>query len=167
MSEHEQTTAVELVQLQPQPTLSIRGVTTIAALGDTQGQRLQALGKYLQQLGIKPAGPPFVRYHTFGERETDMETGVPLAAPTDGAGQIVSGELPGGPAATIIHLGSHDRLGEAYGRLHGWIGQNGREAEGAGWEIYHWIDLDHSHESAPWPEPSAWRAELVQPLKDV
>lgn len=41
---------------------------------------------------------PTVRYHSFGEVDTDLEIGVPVAADVAGEGRIVRGELPAGPA---------------------------------------------------------------------
>lgn len=76
---------------------------------------------YLQQRGAQPAGPPFARYHAFEESETDLENGIPLAAPVAGEGWIADGTLPGGRAATTWHIGPYDKLGESYARLKsGW-----------------------------------------------
>ncbi|HEV8173715.1 MAG TPA: GyrI-like domain-containing protein [Actinoplanes sp.] len=161
MTEEQQ---VELEELAPQPALSIRATIPVAQLGDTMGERIRVLSQFLRERGTKPAGPPFVRYHTFGETETDMEFGVPVTEPTAGVGQVVSGELPGGPAVTTWHLGAHDRLGEAYGRIERWRTEHGREPAGPGWEVYHWIDLASGGDSSP-ADPSTWRVQLVQPIK--
>jgi len=114
---------------------------------------------------VTPAGPPFVRYHTFGETETDLETGVPVFEAAAGEGRIVPGELPGGAAISAWHLGSHDRLGEAYGRLDTRLKEHGREADGAAWEVYWWIDPGLELDPASWPAPSKWRTQLVQPTR--
>jgi hypothetical protein len=97
----------------------------VARLTDAQGESLRALWAYLGQRGVGPAGPPFVRYHTFGEAETDVETGVPVAEAVAGEGRIAAGELPRGAAATWHH-GSHDGLAGAYARLGSWLEANGR-----------------------------------------
>ncbi len=88
-------------------------------MGEAMDDRLRALSAYLQQRGVQPAGAPFVRYHTFGETETDLETGIPVAEPVAGEGRIVSGVLPGGPAISTQHIGLHDRLGDAYACIDG------------------------------------------------
>jgi effector-binding domain-containing protein len=155
---------VEVEQLAPQPVLSIRATVGIVQLGEAMGDRLQALGEYLRQRGAQPAGPPFVRYHTFGESETDLETGVPVAAPIAGEGRIASGELPGGPAASTWHFGPHDKLGDAYGRIAAWLEEHGRERDGAAWEVYYWIDMSQYFDTSAW-DPSTWRTQLVQPIK--
>jgi effector-binding domain-containing protein len=166
MPNQQQSTAnssVELRQLDPQPILSIRGTIRTEQLGPTMGDRIQALRGYLQQTGTQPAGPPFVRYHTFDETETDMEFGVPVAEPAPGQGAITAGELPGGPAITTFHHGAHDKLGEAYERITAWMEEHHREPSSPGWEVYHWIDLAAEVDPSAW-DPSTWGTELVQPL---
>lgn len=155
---------VEMQQLAPQPVLSIRSTVQVAALGEAMGDRLQALRDYVQHHGIQPAGPPFVRYHTFGETETDLETGVPVAVPVAGKGQIIGGELPSGPVITTWHIGSHDKLGDAYARIHAWLEEHDRVPNGAAWEVYYWIDVSQYQGTASWPDPATWRAQLVQPI---
>ena len=165
MAAQQHSTDVEIEQLELRPVLSIRAVAQIARLGEAQGDRLGALAEYLRQRGIQPAGPPFVRYHSFGETETDLEIGVPVVEPVDGEGVIAAGGLPGGPAVTTWHYGAHDTLGEAYARIEAWLSEHGRERDGAGWEVYYWIDLAQDGDSSNSSDPSTWRVQLVQPVK--
>lgn len=155
---------VELEELPAQPMLSIRATIPVAQLSDTMGERIRALSQFLRERGVRPAGPPFVRYHTFGDTETDMEFGVPVSEPIAGAGEVAGAALPGGPALTTWHLGAHDRLGEAYARIETWRTEHRREPAGPGWEIYHWIDLGASNDTAP-PDLSTGRVQLVQPIE--
>lgn len=155
---------VQLVQLTALPVLCIRATIPVAQLGDVMGERMSTLSQFLRERGVRPAGPPYVRYHTFGDTETDMETGVPVPSPTAGFGEIVGLSLPEGPAVTTWHLGPHDRLGEAYGRIATWSKDNDREPAGPPWEVYHWIDLAVTAETATASDQSAWRVQLVQPI---
>jgi effector-binding domain-containing protein len=155
---------VALEELETQPVLSIRGTVPVAQLAEAQGERLDELWRSTQQLEVTPAGPPFVRYHTFDETETDLEVGIPVVEPVEGGGAVQSGELPGGTAVTTWHIGSHDRLGEAYKRLGAWLTGHSREANGAAWEIYWWIDPAVEPDPATWPAPEEWRTQLVQPI---
>ena len=152
----------QLVELTAQPVLSIRSTFPVARLGEVVGDRLATLSRHLRDHGLHPAGPPFVRYHTFGDVETDMEFGVPLTAPAPGDGAVVAGELPAGPAVTTVHDGPHIELGRAYGAIADWCAAHGREPAGPAWETYHWIDLTD-------PEPQAasagGRTQLTQPIK--
>jgi hypothetical protein len=69
-----------------------------------------------------------------------------------------------GPAISTWHIGSHDRLGEAYGRLQAWLSERDRKAAGAAREVYWWIDPTFDPDPANWPPPAEWRCELVQPV---
>jgi len=120
---------------------------------------------HLRQHGATPAGPPFVRYHSFGEAETDVEVGLPVAEAVAGQGRVAAGELPGGTAASAWHLGPHDRLTDAYARLQAWLEEHGHQPDGPGWEVYHWIDPRQAPDPAAWPHSSTWRTELVQPIR--
>jgi effector-binding domain-containing protein len=157
---------VKIQQLDPQSVLSIRATVRIDQLGEAMGDRIQALRDYLQQHGAHPAGPPYVRYHTFGETETDLETGIPVAGPVAGEGRIAGGELPGGPAITTWHMGPHDKLGDAYARIEASLKEENRERDGAAWEVYYWIDLRQPQvlDPATW-DSTTWRTQLVQPIK--
>jgi hypothetical protein len=58
---------VLIEEREPQPVLSIMQTVELARLTDAQGESLRELWSFIHQHGAKPAGPPFVRYHTFGE----------------------------------------------------------------------------------------------------
>jgi hypothetical protein len=157
--------AVVVEERTPQSVLSTRANVPVAQLTQAQGDSLLALWSLMQQRAVMPVGPPFVRYHTFGETEADLETGIPVAEALAGEGRVAAGELPGGAAITTWHLGSHDGLADAYGRLGAWLQANGREADGAAWEVYWWIDPSVEPDPATWPPPTEWRTQLVQPIK--
>ncbi|SMB97591.1 hypothetical protein [Deinococcus hopiensis] len=155
-----------LIQLQEQPTLSIRGQVRIAILGAAYGERLSALRVYLLQEGIWVTGSPFVRYHTFGEEKADAELGVPLAQAWPGLGEVKAGRLPGGPALVTEHIGAHVELGKAYRRVQQAVTAGGFTPNGPAWEVYKWIDVTHF--GGPGREhgfaASEGHTRLVQPL---
>jgi effector-binding domain-containing protein len=149
---------------EPQPVLSIRQAVELARLTDAQGESLRELWSFINRHGAEPAGPPFVRYHTFGETETDLEVGIPVVEAGSDEERIAFRELPGGAAITTWHVGSHDGLADAYARLSAWLKEHGREADGAAWEVYTWIDPGVEPDPSAWPAPSEWRTQLVQPI---
>jgi effector-binding domain-containing protein len=150
-----------------QPVLSVRATIRIDEIAQKHGESLRELWSSMQARGVAAAGPPFVRYHTFGKTETDVEVGIPVADPTAGEGRIAAGELPGGAAISTWHFGAHDRLGEAYARLEAWLKERGRQPAGAAWEVYWWIDPSADPDPASWPPPEEWRAELLQPVASM
>jgi effector-binding domain-containing protein len=150
---------------EPQPALSIRQTVELARLSEAQGESLRELWSSIDRRGVKPAGSPFVRYHTFGETETDLEVGIPVVDASSGEGQVTAGELPGGTALTTWHIGSHDGLGDAYARLDAWLKEHDRKPDGAAWEVYTWIDPGLEPDPSAWPAPSEWRTQLIQPIR--
>jgi effector-binding domain-containing protein len=159
-------TAIEVQQRTPQPVVSIRKQIPVAELMQVQGESLHRLWSFLRERGVAPVGAPFVRYHTFGDADTDVEIGVPVPAGVageDGTGGVAVGELPGGRAAVTVHLGAHDRLGDAYTRIEEWLAEHG-DRSGPAWEVYEWIDLAQEPDPSAWPAPAGWRTELVQPI---
>jgi len=165
MSPQDDPQSVDLIEdREPLLVLSIRGAIALTQLTEAQGERLRELWQLLRSQGVAPLGPPFVRYHTFGETETDMEVGVPVSQSATGAGRITAGKLPGGLTISTWHVGPHDGLGEAYGRLSAWLKEHQRHPAGAAWEVYCWIDLSQEPDPSTWPPPAHWRTELVQPV---
>jgi effector-binding domain-containing protein len=158
-------TEVEVIQLEPQPALIIRDTVAVERLGESVGERIEALSGFVQAHNIQLAGHPFVRYHTFGEIETDFEFGVPVAEPVAGAGRIVAIEMPGGPAATTWHVGAHIKLGEAYARIAQWMKENGREPDSPAWEVYPWIDLSGKGDPSAAASTSEGATRLIQPVR--
>ena len=155
---------VAVEEREAQSVLSIRATVEVVRLVEAQGDALRELWRSIRQQGVTPAGPPFVRYHTFGETETDVEVGVPISEVGVDKGDVTATELPGGVAITTWHLGAHDGLGEAYGRLAAWLQEHGRQAAGPAWEVYWWIDTSREPDPSIWPPPAEWRTELVQPI---
>jgi effector-binding domain-containing protein len=156
---------VEVQQLVTQPVVQIRTTIRIAELPEAVGERVSAIADYLRRGEIATAGPPYVRYHTFGEGETDFELGVPVVKPVAGEGRVAAGELPAGPAISTWHTGPHGQLGEAYARIASWLRENGRGSGGPAWEVYPWLDVFNYAGPSTLDDPASWRTQLVQPIK--
>ena len=166
---------VEVRLLPAQPMISIRATVKVADLAATMDDRLSALREYLERHGVRPAGVPFVRYHTFpdigpdtegvGDLETDVEEGVPVAEALPGQGRIASRELPGGPVVTTVYTGVPEGLGAAYARIGAWLQEHGEESAGPAWEVYYFVDLERFEGHASLPDRATWRHRIVQPIK--
>jgi effector-binding domain-containing protein len=103
-------TQLEIADRPAQPYVAVRRTVTMQTFPEI-ADRLPGLFGWLAERGIAPAGPPFFRYLLIDmERELDVEAGVPVAAPVDGDGEVLAGELPAGRYATTTHVGHPDDL---------------------------------------------------------
>jgi effector-binding domain-containing protein len=145
-------------ELASQPVVSIRVKCHAAEIGAMLGEILPEVFRYLRTHDTWPSGPPFTRYHGFGETEVDIEGGMPVSVRLPGSGRIAAGELPGGKVATTVHLGPYEKLPDAHDALHVWMREHKMEPAGAQWE-YYWTDPGQE------PDPSKRKTELVWPIK--
>src|SRR5262245_45071559 len=90
--------SVELQNFPPQAAVSIRETGRVADLPTMIEHCIATLVNYLHHHAVPPAGPPYVRYFTFGETETDFELGIPLLEPLADEGRVSRSELAGGEA---------------------------------------------------------------------
>lgn len=128
--------ACELSERAMQPVLCIRTRTPVTELPRVIGGVYAQIGAYLGELGEVPAGPPFTAYHNMDMNDLDVEAGFPVSRPLPGRGEIKSGEIPPGTAATCLHKGPYDKIGSAYTALSAWLKEKGRESSGPAYEFY-------------------------------
>src|SRR5437868_14699459 len=77
----------------PQPTLSIRFRAPAARLSEHFARAYGAVGAYLGELGIAPAGPAFAIYHNMDMSNLDVEAGFAVDRAAPGKGEIRAGQL--------------------------------------------------------------------------
>ena len=135
----------ELTDMTAQPTLAVRTRTSIEELGSVLDGAFASVFEYLGELGEEPAGPPYTAYHNDDMENLDIEAGFPVAQELPGRGNIQAREIPGGRAATCIHVGSYGDLEHAYSALTQWVRKHGYEPTWVAYEIY----LNDPDESAP------------------
>ena len=149
---------IEVKDMPPQPTITIRATIAMNELGDTLGVILPEVWAYLEGRGVQPAGPPFARYHSYGPDTIDLEAGMAVAEPVEGEGRIQASTLPGGQIATTWHVGPYDTLHQAHRAVEAWLEEQQWTMTGAPWEVY-WTDPgDMSH-------PETFRTEVLWPVR--
>jgi effector-binding domain-containing protein len=120
-------TAPEIIERPAQPYVAIRTQVTMQELAGL-GQRLGEVFGWLAVHDLAPAGPPFFRYNLIDmEHELEVEAGVPVQAAVEGDGEVISGVLPAGRYATVIHVGHPDGLIAAVAALLDWAAGQGLE----------------------------------------
>ena len=142
----------EIRELSPRPAVTEVAVTDAEGLPALVDASFPRLFGRLAELGVEPAGPPFIRYLRTGA-ELELELGIPVG-PDAGQSEV----LPGGRAAVLRHVGPFSGLRAACERLFRWVDEQGEAAAGPFWESY---------ETNPREEPDAsrWVTEIFIPVK--
>lgn len=126
----------DLTELSDTTTAVIRGVVPMAEIADFFDRSFSELATVLGGQGIAPTGPAFARYAGPPGETVDLEVGFPVQGPVAPEGRVQPSSLPAGRVARLVHAGAYDRLGESWGRLGAWIGEQGLTPGGDLWEVY-------------------------------
>jgi effector-binding domain-containing protein len=150
---------IEVLTLTTQPVLSIRAQVAPAELDAKMRALMPRLVAYCMTSGIELAGPPFARYFARSAVLVDFEAGVPTIKeqPGNAALGITVGTLPAGPAIATVHQGAYERLPEAHAALARWARAHGKQAGGAGWEVFLTNPVQER-------APARWRTKVFLPL---
>ena len=151
------TAKVEVRHVEPQHTASVRQTVDRDNIADDLGRMFQLVTTALARQGVTPIGPPFARYHEWGD-EVDLEAGMPVATVIRPDGEVGPSSLPGGRAARALHVGAYEDLRNTYESIEAWMAASGRSASGGPWEVYL---TDPSTE----PDPRRWATEIIWPLR--
>jgi len=155
--------AVIVEELSPTPVLYMARRVDRDAVAEVLAELLPAVFQYVMEQGLAMAGPPYVRYVEQSAAFLSIEAGIALVEgpkPPPPELNIEVGELPGGPAATTVHVGPYDTLGDSHMVLDRWMANNGYAATGAPWEVY----LTDPGEV---PDPKDWMTKILWPAAEI
>jgi effector-binding domain-containing protein len=159
----------KVVERAEQPYAGITGTVTMEEIAHIADRMPEVFG-WLAAKGIDSAAAPFFRYAVIDmPGKLEIEVGVPLADPVEGAGDIRGGVLPAGRYVTVSHHGHPDQLIHATADLLDWAAEQGLtwdktdEPDGEHWvcrlEVY-------NDDPAEQPDWSQWTTDLVFKLSD-
>ena len=161
--------AAEIVTRGEQPYVAVRGQVTMAGLGEFAARHREVAG-WLDAHGLAPAGAPFFRYNVIDMmRELEVEAGFPVAAATEGDGEIMAGVLPAGRYAALTYTGHPSELVDATRQLLDWAAAQGLKWDmaqtdrGERWGSRLEIYLTDPREE---PDMSKWVTQLAFRLAD-
>ncbi len=147
----------EIVELEDQETLAVRGDVPVAGLPEFFGNAFTAVWAAAQEAGVDIAGPPFGFYPSMPTDTVVVEAGAPVSAPVETSGEVHRLVLPGGRAVVAVHVGTFDTLKKSYTELQAWMDENGLVPSAGMWECY-------LSDPAVEPDPSTWRTQIVWPI---
>jgi len=148
---------VERRTLSERPTAVVVDTVAVGDVGPWISSAFGRVAAVLAAQRVEPAGPPYARYFDAGDRRFRVEAGFPVRRAIDPEAGVVPSTLPGGDAATTVHAGPYERIGDAHDRLAAWCDAHGLADAGAPWEVY-------LTDPTAVPDPAAWRTEVVVPL---
>jgi effector-binding domain-containing protein len=149
----------EILEQPTQPTLSIRTRSAVQGLPQVLGNGYGAIMGYLGELGMGPAGEPFVIYYNMDMQDLDIELGFPVPQPLPGKGEIHAARMEAGKIATCLYVGPYADCGPAYEALAQFVKDQGYEASGVAIEYYL-----NDPSQPPYEEP---KTRIVFPLKST
>lgn len=128
----------EILTVNAQPSLiaAVRLRTTLAQWPSQWKPALDLVYEAVHAGKVRQSGQNVMVYRPAGGDQFDIECGVQVAEKFANAGDVVCSETPGGPAATLVHIGPYDRLRASHRAIVEWSRQNGRPLTGICWEIY-------------------------------
>ncbi len=159
----------EISERAAQPYVAIKAQVPMRQLGEV-AHRIGDVFGWIAARGLAPAGPPFFRYVVIDmDRQLEVEVGVPVQAVVDGDDQVISGVIPAGRFATVIHVGAPDSLMGATAALLDWAAdQSLRWDMTVGDDGEHWGARLENYLTDPSEQPdmTKWETELAFRLAD-
>ncbi|WP_448006103.1 GyrI-like domain-containing protein [Agromyces bauzanensis] len=130
---------VRIIRQPRQDLAVVRSRTTFSEIPTFMGSAFERVAAHLGPKGLLGPGPAIARY-----TEMDMTTGEVVVAagfvvsqPVSGDGSVVPDETPASEVATTTHLGTYERVSEAYDAIAKAMAVQGRELdETTMWEEY-------------------------------
>lgn len=148
----------QIVEREAQPVVSIRVKCKPSEITRELGTILPEVMNHLTVVGATHAGPPFSRYHAWGETEIDLEAGIPVTGPVQVKGRLQNSSLPAGKAVTAWHIGPYEQLTVAYEGLRRYLDAHQYVTRGGPWELY-WTDPGMV------PDKAKWRTQLFAAIE--
>lgn len=152
------TLSTELVELQPQEAVAVRGVVTRDELPAFLERAFGTVAAAVHAAGAEIAGPPFGYYPELPTDVVRVEAGFVVSDHVEAVGNAHPLLLPGGRAVRAMHIGPYDTLERTYGELRRWMSERGLSPADAMWECY-------LSDPVTEPDPADWRTLVVWPVR--
>jgi effector-binding domain-containing protein len=138
-------------------TAAIKVETSPQTIGADLGRAYGALVEYMGAHGLAATDVPICFYQSWEQDNWVIEACLPVDGEVAEEGEVHPFEIPGGEAATTLHVGPYMELGRAHEALGAWCTEHGREMR-ASYERY---ITDPGEE----PDPAKYETEVVWPLR--
>ncbi|WP_456825602.1 GyrI-like domain-containing protein [Cellulomonas sp. P5_E12] len=129
------------ITVEDQPTALVAVVRERVAMDSLAAFYDRAYGLVVQEVtaaGLAITGPAFGWYLDMPTDSVDLAAGFGVSAEAVGAlgGGVEVVEVPGGPAAVAVHVGTYDGLPDAWAELRTWFSEQAARMRGDFLEVY-------------------------------
>jgi effector-binding domain-containing protein len=130
---------VTVEQVAARPMAAVRASVPVGQVGTAWRPALDAVWAFLRSHdGLRTDGHNIFVYHFPGGPGAPLEVdfGVEVARAFADEGAVVFTHTPAGQAASTLHVGPPDQIGNANAAIEVWCRANQRPLAGISWEIY-------------------------------
>ncbi len=152
--------APEIIELEEQETLAVRGDVPVTGLQEFFGQAFTAVWSAAHECGVDIVGPPFAFYPSMPTDTVVVEAGAPVSAPVETSGEVHRLVLPGGRAMVAVHVGPYDTLEKTYAELQDWMDEHAIAPAAGMWECY-------LSDPAVDPDAATCETQIVWPITEA
>lgn len=149
--------APEIIELEPQEAIAVRGDVVMADLPEFFGRAFHEAAEAASAAGVEIVGPPFGFYPEMPAETVAVEAGFPVSAPAGSHGNAHRLVLTGGRAVQAVHVGTYDTMENTYRDLQSWMAEQGLHPAVGMWECY-------LSDPQVEPDPATWRTRIVWPI---
>lgn len=129
---------VQVEQVESQMTAVVRRRADLIELTRVVPQACGEVWAFIRSSHLPHPGRNLALYL---DDEINLEVGVEVFQPFDGAEQVICSRTPDGTVATTVHMGPYHRLPAAHSAIRKWCAEQGFSLAGPNWEVYgHWDD---------------------------
>lgn len=129
-------TEINLIAQRETPTLAIRTTTSVRELPRLIGETYFKINDYLDQVGLLPAGNPYVCYYNQDMEHLEVEIGFPVESRLAGEKPLQDSVIPQGRLVTVIHRGPYETLSVTYAEVAQWMTSQALTPVGPVYESY-------------------------------
>lgn len=126
---------VEIVEVSGQHAAVVSDTVAHDGVAAFIGPAFGTVMSVLSNQGVSIVGPPFGRFDLRGH-DFFVEAGFPTSGAVTAADGVTNIELPSGEAASTMHVGGYDGVGQAYSALEVWMSKHGYVPSSGPWESY-------------------------------
>lgn len=109
-----------------------------ASISEEMGKAYGDVMAFIQANGLTPTGPALSVYYAYDPNTVTFRAGFFVSADDakKASGNVKADMTPAGRVVNFTHLGPYSKLSESYGKLMGWLQDEGLALGAPTWEVY-------------------------------